>query len=185
MKRSEIAALLPAVFQRTLSARNPLTGLLQVMESLQEPSEAVLARLDAIFDPRRTADEFVPFLAYWTNLTKLFDDSVKVKGEFDFSRATIATGVGRLRELTASAAYLSQWRGTQKGLLLFLQTATGLADFQIQENIDLNGNPKSFHVTVRAPKESAQYRKLIERIVEFEKPAYVTYELSFEPTGGK
>jgi len=76
---------------------------------------------------------------------------------------------------------LSQWRGTQKGLLLFLQTATGLADFQIQENVDLNGHPKSFHITVRAPKESAQYRKLIERIVEFEKPAYVTYELSFEP----
>lgn len=119
MKRSEIAELLPAVFQRTLNARNPLTGLLEVMESLQEPSEAVLARLDAIFDPRRTADEFVPFLAYWTNLTKLFDDSVKVKGEFDFSRANIATGVGRLRELTASAAYLSQWRGTQRAYCCF------------------------------------------------------------------
>jgi len=43
------------------------------MEALQAPDEAVLERLDAIFDPRRTTDEFVPFLAYWADLTRLFD----------------------------------------------------------------------------------------------------------------
>ena len=185
MKRNEIAQLLPAIFQRTLSEGNPLTALLEVMETLHEPSEAVLAQLDGFFDPRRTSDGFVPFLAYWTNLTGLFDDTVKAKDQFAFSRATISSGVGRLRELIAGAAYLSQWRGTQKGLLLFLQTATGLGDFKIQENIDLEGNAKPFHVCVRAPKESAQYKQLIERIVESEKPAYVTYELAFETAAVK
>ena len=178
MKRDEIARLLPAIFQRTLSEGNPLTALLEVMEASQEPSEAVLENLDAIFDPRRTTDEFVPFLAYWADLTGLFDDSATADDQFDFSRATIPSGVGRLRELVASAAFLSQWRGTKKGLLLFLQTATGLSDFQLQENIDLKGNAKPFHVSVRRPRGAIQ--SLIQRIIECEKPAYVTYELSFE-----
>jgi len=185
MKRNEIAQLLPAVFQRTLKEENPLTGLLDVMEVLQAPSEDVLQRLDSYFDPRRTTDEFVPYLAYWADLTRLFDETLNLKDQFAFSRSSIASGLGRLRELIASAAYLSQWRGTKKGLLLFLQTATGFVDFDIQENVDLNGQPRPFHVSIHAPKESAQYSNLIGRIVELEKPAYVTYELSFEPAGGK
>ena len=185
MKRNEIAQLFPAVFQRTLSNRNPLTGLLEVMEALQAPDEAVLERLDAIFDPRRTTDEFVPFLAYWADLTRLFDENPNSGDQFAYSRATIASGLGRLRELIAGAAYLSQWRGTKKGLLRFLRTATGLLAFDIQENVDLKGNSRPFHISVHAPKESAQYRNLIERIIKLEKPAYVTYELSFEPAGGQ
>ena len=183
MKRAEIAQLLPAVFQRTLTEGNPLTALLEVMEVLQAPSEAVLARLDAIFDPRRTNDEFVPYLAYWADLTRLFDESVNFRDQFAFSRSTLASGVGRLRELVASAAYLSQWRGTKKGLLLFLQTATGMADFEVEENVTSDGQLKPFHVSVRAPKDSAKYQQLIERIVDLEKPAFVTSEISFEAAG--
>ena len=191
MKQSEIAQLLPAVFQRTLNKGNPLTALLEVMEVLQAPSEAVLLQLDSFFDPRRTTNEFVPYLAYWADLTRLFDDVPNPKDEFPFSRSSIASGVGRLRELVASAAYLSQWRGTRKGLLLFLKTATGFAEFDIKENVSLVDikekvsldGQRPFHLSIHAPKESEQYRNLIERIVELEKPAYVTYELSFEPAG--
>ena len=183
MKRNEIAQLLPAVFQRTLNEGNPLTGLLEVMEVLQAPSEDVLQRLDSFFDPRRTTDDFVPYLAYWADLTRLFDETLNVKDEYAFSRSSIASGLGHLRELIASAAYLSQWRGTRKGLLLFLQIATGFIDFDIQENVDLKGQPRPFHISINAPKESAQYSNLILRIVELEKPAYATYELSFAPAG--
>ncbi len=186
MKRNEIAQLFPAVFQRTLKEGNPLTALLEVMEVLQAPSEDVLKQLDSFFDPRRTTDEFVPYLAYWSDLTRLFDETLNPKeDQFAFSRSSIASGLGRLRELIAGAAYLSQWRGTRKGLLLFLQTATGMADFNIQENIGLDGNVRPFHISIHAPKESAQYSNLIARIVELEKPAYVTYELAFEPAGSK
>jgi phage tail-like protein len=198
MKQSEIEELLPEVFRRTLPRErpvvpgaaaakdsNPLEGLLEVMEKLQAPSEDVLQRIDTFFDPRRTTDEFVPYLAYWADLTRLFDETLNLKeDQFAFARSSIASGVGRLRELIASAAYLSQWRGTKKGLLAFLQIATGFVDFDIQENVDLNGQPRPFHVSIHAPKESAQYSNLIERIVELEKPAYVTFELSFEPAGG-
>jgi phage tail-like protein len=181
MKRDEIAQLLPAVFQRTLKEENPLSGLLDVMEVLQAPSEDVLQRLDSFFDPRRTTDEFVPYLAYWADLSRLFDENLNPKEQLDFSRSSIATGVGRLRELIAGAAYLSQWRGTRKGLLRFLQIATGYVDFDIQENVDLAGKPRAFHLSIHAPAESAKFSVLIERIVELEKPAYVTYELSFTP----
>ena len=185
MKRDEIEQLLPAIFQRTLREENPLDGLLEVMESLQAPSEDVLQRLDSFFDPRRTSDDFVPYLAYWADLTRLFDETLNPKDQFAFARSSLASGLGRLRELIAGAAFLSQWRGTKKGLLLFLQTATGFADFNIQENAGLDGEPRLFHISIRAPKESAQYTNLIKRIVELEKPAYVTYELSFEPAGTK
>ena len=197
MRRAEIAQLLPAVFQRTLTyedqpkiqgppkAEDPLSALLQVMEVLQAPSEAVLARLDATFDPRRTNDKFVPYLAYWADLARLFEEGPSSKKPSGLSGLNISSGRGRLRELIANAAYLSKWRGTEKGLLLFLQTATGFQDFQIAENVDFNGQPRPFHISVRAPKESAQYSQLIERIVELEKPAYVTHEVSFSPAGEK
>jgi phage tail-like protein len=184
MNREEIAQLLPAVFQRTLKDGSPLAGLLQVMETLQVPSEAVLARLDAIFDPRRTSDQFVPYLAYWADLSRLFDEGLPSKHDLALGGLTISSGLGRLRELIANASYLSQWRGTKKGLLLFLQTATGVGNFEIAENVDLLGQPRQFHISVRCPKECAQYSQLIERIVELEKPAYVTHEVSFGP-GGK
>ena len=191
MNRDEIAQLLPAVFERTLRKHDPLAAhrntplaaLLEVMEVLQAPSEAVLAQLDATFDPRRTGDEFVPFLAYWADLTRLFDDNLNAKSRSGSGTLTISSGLGRLRELIANAAFLSQWRGTRKGLLLFLQTATGLGDFEIKENVGLDGSPRPFHISVLAPKGSAQFDHLIERIVELEKPAYVTHEISFEGGG--
>lgn len=186
MKRAEIEQLLPAVFQRTLRPGNPMTALLEVMEALHAPSEAVLEHLDRFFDPRRAPVEFVPFLAYWLDLDRLFEESPGGKWQVSFSRQPMTSGFGRLRELVASAAYLSQWRGTKKGLLLFLQTAIGLEDFEIEEQvIDENGQPHPFHIRVRAPLEGAMHKALIERIIELEKPAHVTYELVFEPAGGQ
>ena len=88
MIKSEIAQLLPVVFQRTLNPGNPLTGLLQVMESLQAPSEDVLRQLDSYFDPRRTTDDFVPYLAYWADLTRLFDETLNLKDQAPFSRSS-------------------------------------------------------------------------------------------------
>jgi hypothetical protein len=39
---------------------------------------------------------------------------------------------------------------------------------------------KPFHLQVTAPKALTMHRPLLERIIELEKPAYVTYELSFQ-----
>jgi len=163
MKSAEILRLLPGVFQRTARAGSPLTALLSVMEVLHAPSEQVLENLDALFDPRRAPDRFVPFLARWVDLD-----------------LPVTTGLGRLRELAAAGVELSRWRGTARGLLLFLSTATGRKDFEVDERVPgPNGLPRPFHILVRAPGELMAHRPMLERIIELEKPAYVTYELHF------
>lgn len=163
MKSAEILRLLPGVFQRTAREGGPLMALLGVMDVLQAPTEATLEELDALFDPRRAPDRFVPFLAHWVDLD-----------------LPVTTGLGRLRELVAAGVELSRWRGTARGLLLFLSTATGRRDFQLDERVPgPDGLPRPFHIRVHAPAELEPHRPMLERIIELEKPAYVTYELHF------
>jgi phage tail-like protein len=169
MQSPEIQRLLPGVFQRTVMPKSPLAALLEAMEALHAPSEAVLGNLEAHFDPRRAPDRFVPFLASWVGMD-----------------LPVTTGLGRLRELVAAAVEISRWRGTARGLLLFLTTATGRTDFEVDESVPgADGRPRPFHVRVRAPAEVTAHRLLLERIIEREKPAYVTYELHFvQPAQG-
>lgn len=170
MKQSEIERLLPLVLRRTLRPGSPLAALLAVMEALQAPAEEVLAGLDAYFSPYRAPDEFVPFLARWTDLAWLLADAPE---------QPFAAGLGRLREVIAAAADLSRARGTAAGLVRFLETATGLSGFVIEEAVPgADGRPRAFHMRVRPPAGAEPYRALIVQIVEMEKPVYVTYELS-------
>ncbi len=176
MKPAEIERLLPGVLQRTAKPGGPLVALLEVMEELHRPSEGALDQLDEFFNPRRTRDDFVPLLARWLDLAFLLEtpggDKLKTR-----SSATISTGLGRLRELVATAAELSKWTGTAKGLRQFLQIATGEDRFEIRENVDREGRPRPFHLTVVAPASMKPHRDLIERIIMSEKPAYVTSDL--------
>ncbi len=175
MKRVEIERLLPGIFQRTMTPGNPLWALLTLMEELHAPDEDVLAHLDAYFDPYRAPDEFIPYLAGWVDLARLL---VEVPEEFTGTvLPPFPSGLGRLREVIAAAAFLAQWRGTTKGLQRFLVTATGVPGFVIEEQVP--GRP--FHLRIRAPDAAAAYQDLIRRIIELEKPAYTTYELQMEP----
>ncbi len=175
MKRQRIEQLLPAVVHRTLRPGSLLLALLEVMEGLHAPSEALLATLDERFDPRRAPDRFVPFLARWVDLDHLFEEGVEGGG----LPGTLE--LGHLRELVAQATHLSRWRGTSRGLILFLETATGQRGFDIDERIaDADGKLRAFHLRVTAPADSRPRRALLEQIIEREKPAYVTYELRFD-----
>jgi len=183
MKKEEAKQLLPAVFQRTAHGDNILNCLLDVMERLHAPSEKILGNLDLIFDPRRTFAEFVPFLASWVDLSRLFEETPDDKWRQSDVRQTTIVEIGRLRELVANAAYLSKWRGTKKGLLLFLQITTGADDFEIEEKVlDENNQIRSFHINIKAPAELIEQKDLIERVIEFEKPVHITYELKFLKT---
>ncbi len=185
MKRADIELLLPEIFRRTLppvrpsADTNPLDVFLDVMELLQAPDDGVLAALDDYFDAYRAPDRFVAYLAGWVDLGDLW-----VANPQEFTAASLPpfpTGVGHLRDLVASAVFLSRWRGTAKGLLTFLETATGTTGFAIDEQVlDADGLPIPFHIRVRAPLESAPHRALIDNIIRKEKPAYVTYELQIE-----
>jgi phage tail-like protein len=175
MKRTEIERLLPGIFQRTVRPGNPTFALLEVMEALHAPSEAILDDVDRIFDPHRTPDGFLPFLARWVNLERLFAGS-RDRGSLR-SSFLLTAGRGRLRELIAAAADLWRWRGTRKGLVLFLETATGVRGFEISGDLRDDGTPEPFGLVVRIPAAAEGHEPLIERILDLEKPAHVTYRL--------
>ncbi|RBI96481.1 phage tail protein, partial [Micromonospora provocatoris] len=59
MRRAAIERLLPAAYQRAAGPGSVLGALLDVMEALHAPDEAVLADVDALFGPYRTPDGFV------------------------------------------------------------------------------------------------------------------------------
>lgn len=178
MKRPDVEALLPTVFQDAIHPETPLDALLEVASRLPEPVEGLLASVDRLFDPRRAPDEMVPFLAAWVDL-----DRFLVRRRADGSGGDLPAGEGHLRELCAAAAELSRHRGTRHGLIRFLEIATGQSGFRIEENLSRSGAPRSFHLLVTAPQGAQAYAELIHAIVAFEKPAYVTYhpdELCFE-----
>jgi phage tail-like protein len=159
MKSRQIAHLLPAVIRRTLGSSPPLAALLGVMEAMHAPSEAALRAFRDVIDPYAAPERFVPYLASWVGLEPVLDE-----------RGEISSGTSRLRELVAASHRLAKWRGTARGLVLFLEIATGLRGFAIDE-------PRPFHFTLTLPPGATAHRSLIERIVMSEKPAYVTAEI--------
>src|SRR5262245_8839415 len=100
MKRSEIERLLPNVFRRTIRPDKPLLAILEVMSALHEPSEDALENLDDTFNPFRAREDFVPFLACWLDLERLFDEPLGMTQIEYASRRPISTGIERLRALT-------------------------------------------------------------------------------------
>ena len=179
MKRTEIERLLPQVIQRTATPGSPLAALLDVIVTLQAPSEAVLERLDSYFDPYQAPDAFVPYLASWLDLDRFLLGSPDELTD-EAAAELFATSLARLRELIRVAPFLSQWRGTAKGLICFLETATGVSGFVLDEQVrDETGGVRPFHIHILAPAAAEPYRPLIQRSIRLEKPAYVTVELTF------
>jgi phage tail-like protein len=177
MRPSEIERFLPAVYQLALHPADParvapdrqMAAILAAMEVLHARDESILETLPEYFDPRRVQSEFVPFLAGWVDLDWLLTPE----------EPTLASGHGRLREIVARAAELAQWRGTSRGLRLFLETVTGIRGFIVEENVSraAGGAPTPFHMTVAGPADATRFRPLIERVIRHEKPAHMTYEL--------
>jgi phage tail-like protein len=169
---------LPRIFQRTLREGNPLTAILDVMEALHCPAEQALATLQSNFDPRRAPERFVLFLARWLDVDRFFESPSETVRRAEGPTQKPPKDLGRLRELVANAVFLSQWRGTSKGLLLLLETITGVHGFMIEQGVAEGGGKSTpFHFVLRGPPEAIPFRGLIERIVESEKPAYVTSQI--------
>lgn len=172
MNQARIVELLPDVFKVGATVENPLSALLGVMEQLHARDESILTGFGTYVDARRAPDEFVPYLAGWVDLAWLLvdppDDPYAQPG------TPFAGGLGALRELVATAADASKWRGTAAGLQRMLETATGVQGYRIEETVaDEQGRPLAFHVQVVAPAEAEVFLDLVKRIVEHEKPAHV------------
>jgi phage tail-like protein len=179
MQRAAIERLLPGVFQRALSTGSPLSAVLDAIQALQEPDEQILARLPEVFNARRTDERYLTMLAHWLNLARLFP-ARESEALPDWRPQRLPVPAGCMRELVANAARLSQQRGTTQGLQSFLEIATGVSPFRIEERVCAeDGAIVPFHVRLLAPQAARACEELIERIVEQEKPAYVTWELAW------
>ncbi len=177
MKSADIVPLLPSVYRRSCGDGSPLSAIVAAMEDMHAPSEKILADLGSFFDPRRAPEAFVYFLARWMDLDR-FLRTERDRTPRDSYPLTIP--LGQLREWIASASELARWRGTRKGLLLLLECATGVTGFQLEETVaGPNGRPRPFHFRLSSPAEAKPHAALIERILELEKPAYMTYEHVF------
>jgi phage tail-like protein len=161
---TDFAELLPLVIRRANVPGSPLAALVQVMADLHDPAGEAAAALDGFFDPWRCPERFLAMLAGWLNLP-----------------LPITTGAWRLRALIAAASGLHQVRGTRIALLIFLQVATGMTGFEIDEDVrDAEGRPRPFVVAIRAPDAARGHAAMIRRLIESERPAQVRYELTFD-----
>jgi phage tail-like protein len=161
----KIVQLLPSVFRRAIVENSPLAALTIVMAHYVDPVDKAAGELDGYFNPWRCPERFLPLLATWMDIP-----------------LPITTGSQRLRELIAVAVGLHQVRGTRRALLAFLEAATGMQGFEINETVrDGEGKLRPFVVVVRAPGAVRDHAAMIARIIDSERPAHVRCELEFMP----
>ena len=163
--------------------------LMKIFELSYQPAIDSFNVMWANLDPLTSPRALLPFLAHW----------VAWEGEAVWDTK-------QQRRLISRAVELYQWRGTRKGLRLYLHLYT---DLPLDENI-LNetdkhisitepfGNPftlgesiigeavlgggRAFHFVIRLRFDQPTSLKegLIRRIIEQEKPAFTSYELLIE-----
>jgi phage tail-like protein len=172
MNKDRIATLLPYVVSRTLRPGSVLDALLEAMSGLHAPASRALDELDVSVDPLRCPTRFMPMLARWVGL-----EGVLRPDEAGRAPTGLPAGSPHLRSLVAARARLTGIRGTSRGLVAFLETATGIRGFELREGVDADGRSRPFHITIGIPPAAAIERRMVEDIVGLEKPAHVTCDV--------
>ncbi len=168
-----------------------MSRFLMVFESFWAPIERQIDHLPFYFDPRLTPADFLPWLASWLNLT--LDERWPEE---------------KRRRLVCAAVSLYRKRGTRRGVQEFLALYTGKSPRIIEHRAEnfclgdgallgpgvalgLDNKPHTFTVALRLPplpavdeeergRKEADRRRIIESIIESEKPAHAGYNLRLE-----
>lgn len=162
---------------------------MKIFEKAYQPVIDSFNTMWANLDPLTAPQALLPFLAHW------------VAWEFDST-----WDIHQQRRLIRRAVELYRWRGTRKGLRLYLHLYTGLPlDEDIPNENDKHisitepfgdsfvlgeaqlgsavlAGGQAFHFVVRLRPEEPENinENLIRRIIEQEKPAFCSYELFIE-----
>ncbi|MEO0541887.1 MAG: phage tail protein [Cyanobacteria bacterium P01_A01_bin.105] len=164
---------------------------LKIAETAFEPTTDILDHLWAYLDPLTAPQAMLPFLAHWVGWA--FDGPLSLAQQ---------------RALIRYAMEIYRWRGTRRGLRFYLHLASGLplddhlpaegqkaigihehfsqgcvlGDTHIGQSATLGGyRPYHFAVRLRPPADHPVDLTLIRTILEQEKPAFCSYDLSIEP----
>jgi phage tail-like protein len=154
--------------------------LLKIFEQSFEPAVESWQVLWAYLDPHTAPSALLPFLAHW----------VGWPGQVPWDEV-------KQRQLIRRAIEIYRWRGTQRGLRLYLHLYTGLPENQIlieeaftrsfelgQARLGSNtllGRGRPFHFRVRLVCDTQVIdESLVRSIIEQEKPAFCSYEFTCE-----
>ncbi|MBD1847228.1 phage tail protein [Cyanobacteria bacterium FACHB-63] len=161
------------------------------MKIFEQGFEPIVQSLDAMWahlDPLTAPEALLPFLAHWVGW-----------------KIEPGISVDRQRRLIRQAVELYRWRGTRRGLRLYLHWYTGLpidehlpdefekhisitepfggafivGDTTLAETAVLGGG-QPYHFCVRLRADQSLDEALIRRIIEQEKPAFCTYDLAID-----
>jgi phage tail-like protein len=185
--RSLYPQFLPAVYREV----DFIGRLLKIFEQSFEPTVNTLQTLWAYLDPLTAPQTLLPFLAQWVG----------------WQNETTWT-VEQQRSLIRRAMEIYRWRGTKRGLQLYLHLYTGLplrdpTRSPQQQPIQINsaiqhgfilgesnlgptavlggGRPFHFNVTLRPDTGQFLDETLVRSIIDQEKPAVCTYDLEIAP----
>lgn len=184
---SRLLEYLPAIYQEDpflgqflLAFEKVLLGCADEVDLGYRGLEEEVAGLAELFDPQKTPEEFLAWLAGWTAFT--------LRADLDAAKQ---------REFLAQIIRLYRWRGTKQNLQELLKiftvglptvTETAAAEFQIGTHATIGqdtylggGPPHFFRVVIRLPRATpeAQERQMgiARALIELEKPAHTSYEL--------
>lgn len=185
--RSLYLDFLPAIYRDV----DFVGRFLKIFEQSFEPTVQTLDNLWAYLDPLTASRSLLPFLSHWVGW-----------------ELQPRLGLEQQRSLIRNALEIYRWRGTRRGLRFYLHLATGLPlddelpnesdkhigileffnrgavfnESRLGENAILGGGrPFYFMVRLRPDEDYPIDETLVRSVIEQEKPAFCTYDLSIEP----
>jgi phage tail-like protein len=150
MSPEQVARLLPAVLQAATEQGSVLDAAVRVMAALHTSVDASRRTFPDALSPWRAPAPFVAMLERWVGL-----------------EPAMAVDEAHARALVARAAGLWRMRGTEGGLVLLLELATGLPGYRVRQG------PEPFTLVVHAPAGARAQERRIHRAVHAMKPAAV------------
>ena len=182
---SRYLKFLPAVYHEV----DFIGRFLKLFETTFDPDIQTLSSLWAYLDPLTAPEAMLPFLAQWVGWP-----------------SDIPWSIAQQRRLIGRALEIYRWRGTRRGLRLYLHLYTGLPledDPAIPESEkhisivetfsrglllgqsrlgedSILGGGKPFHFTVQIRSDRPLDEPLIRTIIDQEKPVFCTYDCFIE-----
>lgn len=150
-----------------------------------EGLEETIADLSAIFDPYRTPEEFLNWLAGWAALSLRADLSVEQQRNFIANVIGLYKGRGTKENLRTLLEIFTFTAGTTKKITI---TELFQEAFQIEDNSTIGvdtyiggGPPHFFRVTIELARATSavqiRQQKIAHALIDMEKPAHTSYIL--------